>query len=142
MSYKVNIRRKNPNGRPGKVFGTFGPFTTQKKAKQQAQILADQCAPGHVVTVEPTSNPRKKKRKRNTTSRGMPAAASISNPRGKKRRMHKGHSIVGTTGHYVVEAYDKAFRTLAAAKKWIDSHVKAEMRRLNPRVRRRPNRRK
>ena len=130
MPYHVKIRKKNPAGKPGACFGTFGPFTTQAKAKQQAQILADDAAPGVVVTVEPvrrTAN--KRKRKRNTTSRPASTAAVVSNPR---HRVHKGHSIKGSRGNYVVEAYDKAFTTLKKAKAWIDHHVAAELRRLNP----------
>jgi hypothetical protein len=74
-------------------------------------------------------------RKRNTTSRArFPAfAGHRANP----SRKYKGHTITGTTGHYVVQPYDKAFRTLKAAKQWLDGHVKRESR-MNPRVYRRP----
>lgn len=234
MPYMVKIRKKNPKAKQGlgKVYGSFGPFTTQKIAKKQAQVFADEATAGYVVTVEPVKpakkNPAPKRKRRGQweadgktfrseakarahmravagwTQKGAPVTthgkgyrkdagektytisklkagwvltcaptsamarktklgtfktlrdakaeadthATKKNPireipskparrNPKKTRTHKGHVIKGTTGNYIVEAYDKAFKTLAAAKKWIDSHVKRELKKANPKSPRR-----
>jgi hypothetical protein len=101
MSYKVKLRKHNPRGQ---VLGELGPFTTQKLALKQAQVVADRgdLANGILVTVEKTP-----KRRKNTSSRS-----------------YKGHKIKGKTGNYTVDPYGYEFPTLKAAKAWLDKHVR------------------
>ncbi len=89
MAFFVRMRKYDAEG---PVYLQMGPFATEEVAKAEAQPLADQAAPGMVVTVEPAKTPRKKKanpkprvkaapKRKVSTKKQVAAAKKKSNPR-------------------------------------------------------------
>lgn len=112
--YSVKIHKN------GRQVGKFGPFGSKKLAMKYAQKCADSMRDCK-VTVHPSSSKK--------TSRTR-APAGRTNPRKRmSTRVHKGHAITGTSGDYTVQPYGENFKTLKAAKAWVDRHVAATKRR-------------
>ena len=132
--YEIKIKRN------GKTQRTVTGYRSQDAALAEGQAMADQLdlAPGTTLEVVKATS-----RKNPSKARKSKARKSSSRKTVRTYRDHKIRNKVDGAYRYVVEPYGRRFKTVKAAKKWIDGHVERE-RRQNPptKARKNPSKRK
>lgn len=130
MASKYEIRFKR-RGKTERVMSGYGSLDA---AALEGQAIADgvDLAPGTRLEVHPVKAGTRAKAKTGAKKNPAKAKAKKAASRAKSSRRYKGHTIRGAKAPYTVEPYGREFRTLAAARKWLDGHVRRESLRANP----------
>lgn len=141
MPYHIKITK---GGKSRKVTG----YSSLDAAVAEAQAIADDTVKGGLfegakVVVDKDTAPRR--RKNGSRRPGTRKKSSTPKRKAHTTRRYKGHTIRSHKDgkyKYVVEPYGHKFATLAAAKQWVDGHVRRESPKVNPAPPRKATKRK